>query len=236
MLIVDSHRCWELRGFFRTTSGRTVAKHATSVFFFANISKNTKQTGNWLATPKSENSQAKSPKSPKKRCHGDRHWTSWHGQFAGHFGLWHSAREGRSTARLLGTCLVRGQLSNWGPKIRWMGQRNPAPVENGGKHPIICRVSTILSVQDFAGPSAHPQDFDIFDPTDPTGWSGNRSCLAQGPWPSNQKRKQMKTAASAISPRKWVEIHQQNHYEYGNVKMHSSSPDPLVSWLTKPHE
>jgi|OrbCnscriptome_2_FD_contig_31_5532831_length_251_multi_1_in_0_out_0_1 hypothetical protein len=46
----------------------------------------------------------------------------------------------------------------------------------------------------------------------------------------------MKTAASAISPRKWVEIHQQNHYEYGNVKMHSSSPDPLVSWLTKPHE
>ena len=145
MLIVDSHRCWELRGFFRTTSGRTVAKHATSVFFFANISKNTKQTGNWLATPKSENSQAKSPKSPKKRCHGDRHWTSWHGQFAGHFGLWHSAREGRSTARLLGTCLVRGQLSNWGPKIRWMGQRNLAPAENGGKHPIIYRVSTCFN-------------------------------------------------------------------------------------------
>ena len=34
--------------------------------------------------------------------------------------------------------------------------RNPAPVENGGKHPIIYRVSkvsTILLVQDFAGPS-----------------------------------------------------------------------------------
>jgi hypothetical protein len=31
-----------------------------------------------------------------------------------------------------------------------MGQRNPAPVENGGKHPIIYRISTILLVvQDF---------------------------------------------------------------------------------------
>jgi len=31
-----------------------------------------------------------------------------------------------------------------------MGQRNPAPVENGGKHPIFYRLSTIrLVVQDF---------------------------------------------------------------------------------------
>ena len=32
--------------------------------------------------------------------------------------------------------------------IRWMGQRNPAPVENGGKHPIypiIYRVSTCFN-------------------------------------------------------------------------------------------
>ena len=140
MLIVDSRRCWELRGFFRTTSGRTVAKHATSLFFFANISKNTKQTGNWLATPKSENSQTrspKSPKSPKKRCHGDRHWTSWHGQFAGHFGLWHSAREGRSTARLLGTCLVRGQLG---------GQRY-----GGWASEILHQLKTVVNIPLFTG-------------------------------------------------------------------------------------
>ena len=30
-----------------------------------------------------------------------------------------------------------------------MGQRNPAPVEHCGKHPIIYRVSTIQVVQDF---------------------------------------------------------------------------------------
>jgi len=35
--------------------------------------------------------------------------------------------------------------------IQWMGQRNPAPVGIGGKHPIIYRLSTIrLLVQEFA--------------------------------------------------------------------------------------
>ena len=39
---------------------------------------------------------------------------------------------------------------------RWMGQRNPAPVEDAGKHPIIYRGSTILLVmQDFFHPQYH---------------------------------------------------------------------------------
>ena len=29
--------------------------------------------------------------------------------------------------------------------IRWMGQRNPAPVENGGKHPTIYRFSMVFN-------------------------------------------------------------------------------------------
>ena len=42
--------------------------------------------------------------------------------------------------------------------ILWMGQRNPAPVENGGKHPSHRDSTILLVVQDFAGPSTVAMD------------------------------------------------------------------------------
>ena len=58
----------------------------------------------------------------------------------------------------LSTERAQGSARRPGPNglviIRWMGQRKPAPVENGGKHPMISRASTIPGgAPDTAGPS-----------------------------------------------------------------------------------
>ena len=84
--------------------------------------------------------------------------------------------------------------------IRWMGQRNPAPVENGGKHPTIYRFSTILLVvQDFF----HPQYISC---DAPRGWfetrcAGGLLAPACDLWCITQLRKRLPLDHTVSLPR-----------------------------------